>query len=361
MSADRLLRFQAIGEHLAGQEYDIVCLQEVWCEADYREVCKLAGAKLPHSHYFRAGTIGSGTVVFSKVPILQAVFTEFSQNGLPHRVWHGDWWAGKGLGLCVLQLRGLTVQVFVSHLHAEYRRVGDIYLGHRLVQALQAAQWVGLAGSGADLILYAGDLNTEPSDAPYWLLRTVGELKDSWEEAGTGPGETCNTEYSSYREPGHAKRIDYILYRAGPGRAAWVERAELPLPRRVPGGQVSYSDHEAVCAVVVVEPRQMEAEKTAEAAEMRYKAVVRAGGLVETALAATSQAELLYSALTLLLLALLAAGPSLPLPAQLLLTLAAGYTAAMATLFSRRERNALTETRDELSLLQSRSNIREIE
>ena len=67
--------------------------------------------------------------------MLEAVFQEFSLNGYPHNVHHGDWWAGKGVGLVRLEVEGLSIHVFVSHFHAEYNRADDMYLAHRVTQA----------------------------------------------------------------------------------------------------------------------------------------------------------------------------------------------------------------------------------
>ena len=69
------------------------------------------------------------------------------------QVLHGDWFAGKGLGVVTLDFhglnihvrrtffvekyfRGLSIKVFVSHLHAEYCRRKDIYHGHRVLQVI---------------------------------------------------------------------------------------------------------------------------------------------------------------------------------------------------------------------------------
>ena len=73
------------------------------------------------------GIIGTGTCVLSKVPIVDAVFHEFSMNGYPHQVifgshvffprikrfqvLHGDWFAGKGLGVVTLDFQGLNIHV----------------------------------------------------------------------------------------------------------------------------------------------------------------------------------------------------------------------------------------------------------
>ena len=41
VSRDRAVRFKAIAHHLAESDYDIVCLQEVWCPEDYETICQI--------------------------------------------------------------------------------------------------------------------------------------------------------------------------------------------------------------------------------------------------------------------------------------------------------------------------------
>ena len=219
---------------------------------------------LPFHYFFDNGIIGSGTCILSKAPIQDATFHEFSLNGYPHKVFHGDWFAGKGLGVCQLDYKGLNIHVFTSHYHAEYCRSQDIYLGHRVMQALEAAQWIKLTSSGADLTIYAGDFNTEPVDVPYSLLRSVASLYDSWVVATgvSGGGETCGTPGNTYTtsteiaEYPRGKRIDYVMYRPGPDKVALATHCSLPLPSAIPAPTpVSYSDHEAVAATIHVKDK----------------------------------------------------------------------------------------------------------
>ena len=248
VSKDRVTRFRAIGQFLAGSNFDLVCLQEVWCPSDFKTIIEFTKTCLPYSHFFNHGIIGSGTCILSKAAIVDATFHEFSLNGYPHKIFHGDWFAGKGLGVCAIDFKGFNIHVFVSHLHAEYSRSKDIYLGHRVMQALEAAQWIKLTSSGADLTLYAGDFNFGPEDVPYALLRSVAGLQDSWEEAnGAGGGQTCGTHYNTYTsnnelcECPSGKRIDYVMFKCGSGRNVSVPECVLPLPRRIPGYEVSSS------------------------------------------------------------------------------------------------------------------------
>ena len=105
VSRDRVVRMRAIAEHLAAAQYDIVCLQEIWCPEDFATICHVARDQLPHTHFFDHGIIGSGTCVLSRAPILDAAFHEFSMNGYPHKVLHGDWFAGKGIGVCTIDFQ----------------------------------------------------------------------------------------------------------------------------------------------------------------------------------------------------------------------------------------------------------------
>jgi hypothetical protein len=41
-------------------------------------------------------------------------------------------------------LYGFNIHIFVSHYHAEYDHKNDVYLGHRVIHALESAQWIKL-------------------------------------------------------------------------------------------------------------------------------------------------------------------------------------------------------------------------
>lgn len=56
---------------------------------------------------------------------------------------------------------------FLQQLHAEYNRNCDEYLAHRVLQAYDTAQFIQLTSGKADLVVLAGDLNTEPGDLAY--------------------------------------------------------------------------------------------------------------------------------------------------------------------------------------------------
>jgi len=257
ISKDREERMEDIGSFINNQDYDIVFLQEVWKRQNFLTIKSLVGSVLPFSHFFDNGIIGTGTAIFSKVMIKDVTFHEFGLNGYPHKLAHGDWFGGKGLGVCQIDFKGFNIHLFISHYHAtyDYNPLTDVYLGHRLVHSVESAQWIKLSSSSADFTIYAGDFNTEPKDIPYQIVRYVTPLSDAWIDAnGSEGGETSEcpsnayTARSSLKESPNGKRIDYIMYMAGPNISSSTDFCHLPLPDRIPGKSISYSDHEGVAA-----------------------------------------------------------------------------------------------------------------
>lgn len=115
ISSDREVRVRAIADQLAGGDYDVVSLQEVWSPADYEYIRDRVAEVLPYAHYFYSGVIGSGLCLFARHPIVGALFHAWPLNGYVHRVHHGDWFGGKGVGLCRLSVHGRLVNVYIAH------------------------------------------------------------------------------------------------------------------------------------------------------------------------------------------------------------------------------------------------------
>lgn len=95
---------------------DILCLQELWISDDYRSIRAALSLEFPHAHYFKSGVVGSGLAVFSKYPIVEAWWKGFTLTGKAHRLFDGDWYAGKGIGAVRIKhpVIGL-VDVFNTH------------------------------------------------------------------------------------------------------------------------------------------------------------------------------------------------------------------------------------------------------
>ena len=141
-------------------------------------------------------------------------------------------------------------------LHAEYDKENDEYCAHRVSQAFDTAQLIRYTRQGADFCILGGDLNTEPGDLPYRLIRHNTGMEDSFATAGqtAADGMTSETPHNSYTQAKRLEqcpngaRIDYVMYCNRPGLKVETIECFNPLPSRVGGFEFSYSDHEAVCS-----------------------------------------------------------------------------------------------------------------
>ncbi|CAH0721530.1 unnamed protein product, partial [Brenthis ino] len=256
VSKNRKERIEAIAKYLSQASHNIVCLQEIWSEKDYLYLTEKLSENLPYSHYFYSGVLGSGLCVFSKWMIQDVFFHQWPLNGYIHKIHHGDWFGGKGVGLCRIKCNNTLINVYCTHLHAEYH-ADDIYLAHRVLQAYSAAEFVNLTTLPADVSILAGDLNTAPGDLSFRVITQLpalidpGSLDHIAKNFNKIPG-TCNNINNSYSDAKLVKscpegrRIDHILFHVNPSFKADVINFGNPLEDRVPGESFSYSDHNAV-------------------------------------------------------------------------------------------------------------------
>uniref|UniRef100_A0A8C3HXA1 sphingomyelin phosphodiesterase n=1 Tax=Chrysemys picta bellii TaxID=8478 RepID=A0A8C3HXA1_CHRPI len=119
LSKLRQERIGLIGDTLSQEGFDLALLQEVWSERDYCELKQKLTVCYPYSHYFKSGVIGSGLCVFSRYPILDTFLYQYSLNGYPYMLQHGDWFCGKAVGLLVIKICGIIFHVYVTHTHLE--------------------------------------------------------------------------------------------------------------------------------------------------------------------------------------------------------------------------------------------------
>ncbi|NWX13561.1 NSMA phosphodiesterase, partial [Aegotheles bennettii] len=261
LSKRRQERVRLIGDMLCREHFDLVLLQEVWSEWDYSGLNAKLGGCYPFSHYFRSGVIGSGLCVFSRFPILDTLLYQYSLNGYPYMLQHGDWFCGKSVGLIIIKISGIVFNVYVTHLHAEYCREKDAYLPHRLVQAWELAQFIRHTSKAADVVLLGGDLNMHPEDVGIRLLRGWTGLRDAFTEAACFEGcedgctlipNNCFTIKAELMPFPLGIRIDYILYKAISSFTVRCEELKTTMGR-APGMDIPFSDHEAVMATLHIQ------------------------------------------------------------------------------------------------------------
>jgi endonuclease/exonuclease/phosphatase family metal-dependent hydrolase len=188
--------------HLATKirQFDVVCLQELFSEADYLLLKGLLGGSDEfYSRRFPSSFIGSGLAVFSKHEIISSDFMTYPCQGFPEKIYHGDFFANKGVALCRLRMRsfspqgvsldgtgtssnsfyatpklhspddGYDVLIYNTHLVAQYEKYSKLgsydketYAGYRLSQAHSIAKFVVATSRPHDNVVVCGDFNSDP-------------------------------------------------------------------------------------------------------------------------------------------------------------------------------------------------------
>ncbi|XP_055376554.1 putative neutral sphingomyelinase [Condylostylus longicornis] len=267
VSSDKETRISAIANQLSIGNYDIVALQEVWSEADFQIIQQENESVLPYSHYFYSGVFGAGLCIFSKYPIVATIFHSWPVNGYFHKFQHGDWFGGKGVALCRILIKNQIVNVYNTHLHAEYDPKNDDYKTHRAIQAFHTAQFIQATRGKAVLQILAGDLNSQPDEVSYKTILHTSKMNDCCPYEDIGTNECIRNSYSTteaIKKNPVGLRIDHIFARAFKKYTVFVDEYKLPFPERIPGYKFSYSDHEAVCVKICVTEKSKNKEIDSE-------------------------------------------------------------------------------------------------
>lgn len=181
VSTYRRERMDAIGDDLAAlaraSELDVAAFQEAWIESDaMRIVDRLRASGLEHWHYFKNGLAGSGLLVVSRFPIVEAFFHGFDEEGDLWRVWEADALGSKGVGLVRLDVGGQMLDVYDTHAIASYG--GDAtHADERLAQMREIRAFVAATPPSVPLVL-AGDLNTAVGQREYAELVRADRFTD---------------------------------------------------------------------------------------------------------------------------------------------------------------------------------------
>ncbi|XP_053562771.1 sphingomyelin phosphodiesterase 2 [Bombina bombina] len=260
LSKKRKERLAKIGYLVIEGQYDLVLLQEIWSDIDYSELKQRLSVEFPYTHHFKSGVIGSGLCVFSRFPIMDCLQHQFSLNGFPYMINHGDWFCGKAVGLVKIRVHGFLCHVYITHLHAEYCREKDCYQSHRILQSWELAQFIRHTSRGSEVVILAGDLNMHPGDLGLRLIREWTELKDAYTECSDyeGPPNGCtllpSNPYTNQQELKNFPqgiRIDYIMYQSNPNVSVTCRRVNTG--SGIPLADMHYSDHEIVTATLCLQ------------------------------------------------------------------------------------------------------------
>src|SRR5690606_139590 len=150
--------------------------QELFVEKDRKFFLQqMADKGFPHFAEFPAATLGNGIVIVSKHPIEEFYFHRFKANNPWYKVWEGDWWAGKGIGLARVKLsNGGYVDFYNTHAQA-YRgnqQSHDI----RFEQFVEGAEFINNSQMGSVPAFFVGDFNTEQTFPDYHYVMKNANL-----------------------------------------------------------------------------------------------------------------------------------------------------------------------------------------
>ena len=229
---------------------------------------------------------------------MNVFYHKFTLNGYPHKIQHSDWFAGKLVGLAIVKYLNIKINIYVTHLHANYsveslihnqsRYLSDEYLPHRLAQLYELGQFITQTCESAHMSLLLGDLNTCDYETGYKMLRHHSSMLDAFREKQNfnksledlpDLGSTCHVKSNVYGQTcseiksafPNGIRIDYILFRSKNGNFIYIDNRIKIIKvnysiftiyqdvdvkclsckncfGRIEGKNLNYSDHEGVQA-----------------------------------------------------------------------------------------------------------------
>jgi len=243
-------RLPAIVETLRRLDADVVCLQEVWSEADTGHTSAAVIAEALDLHHVHASHldidgIGMGNAVLSRWPIAGS-----EAHALPAPPGRDEDEEGRlVLRADVDGPRG-TVQVFTTHLNW---RLDHSHV--RQHQVREICRFISTSPKRTFPAVLCGDMNADPMADEMRMLTGRAAVPepplvffDAWDHAGVGDGFTwSNANPYAVKDLEHDRRIDFVLsgFPKG-GGAGHVTRAELIGTEPVDG--VVPSDHYGVLA-----------------------------------------------------------------------------------------------------------------
>ena len=137
-TTNRPERIRGIAAKLTELDPDIVGFQEAFVEEDRQLlVDELKGSRLKYHVTYPSTTVGNGLLVVSAWPIKETYFHRFEASNPWYKVWEGDWWAGKGVGLARIALpKGGVIDFYNTHAQASRNHP----TGYREVRERQMAE-----------------------------------------------------------------------------------------------------------------------------------------------------------------------------------------------------------------------------
>lgn len=208
-------------ELIRQQDADIICLQEFFHSLDtaWYQNLNYISEKLHYPYWFFSHDLDAdvhytGSVIFSRYPIIDSGMIRYPRPTLPDALIHAD-----------INVNGDTIRIYTTHLQSlqfgkrDYERIGKIEsaedsllsnsrtilskikkgVSNRSIQARLIKQ---VLGDSPYPVLFCADLNDVPDSYTYFTVK--GKMQDAFLKKGLGIGRT-------FASLSPTLRIDYIF------------------------------------------------------------------------------------------------------------------------------------------------------
>ncbi|XP_075255058.1 sphingomyelin phosphodiesterase 2-like isoform X2 [Convolutriloba macropyga] len=220
---ETMRRIRDICNNILMNDYDIVCLQEIWMRNHKDAIMSQLQSKYPQHAWFPSGFLpGSGLLTMSKFKMVSSFFHRFVLEDKMFPFGSLDSICGKGCGVSLLEVDGFIVTLINTHPQSEQDST-DSKDAVRLHQLWEIGQLARHFWTLSDLVVVCGDLNATPDFLGIKALSAMAHMQDTFLTSETKSKRTSTyackdnclvePEYLKYFPSG--ARIDYILYCSG--------------------------------------------------------------------------------------------------------------------------------------------------
>lgn len=167
---NRAARMRALADKLTEVDPDIAGFQEVFVDEDRQVLIDaLAATRLRYYQYYGSGLAGSGLLIMSAYPIKEVYFHRYTVAGAWYKIYEGDWWAGKGVGLARIETPQGFVDFYDTHAQAGYGN--PWYDVVRKQQMAELATFINASHTPTVPAFLVGDMNCRPGNEDFETVR----------------------------------------------------------------------------------------------------------------------------------------------------------------------------------------------
>ena len=201
-------RMPLLGKKIRSLDTDIALIQEAWTKSTRSKINREVRAPYV-THFKRGGLYGSGVLYLTHWPVSRKSFRPFKL--------FGDWknpeyFTTKGIGMTTLNVSGLTLSIFNTHLMADYtERKGPRhkFTAEWKMQLFEVLVHI-IEQTDSDAFLIAGDFNISFGNEEYAFWKKMSSLEGTYWEESEGACTSCR-ENTYKTGKGKDTQLDYVF------------------------------------------------------------------------------------------------------------------------------------------------------